>query len=120
MKERLPKDPLERTSALLSRSLPGTRTLMPAQLPAEVTEILMECRNERAVMYAEAEDLSDRYRTLSEEIDERGVVLHVIDEEDESSLVQHLVDVDRSLGDDDNDEDTPTPARGKIPANRSR
>ncbi len=95
--ERLPKDPMERTIALLDRSLPGIRIALPACLPAEAAEYIMQARNERATMYASAEDLRDRYRTLAEDMEETGVVMHLVDVHDEDSLVDHIDDVRRSL-----------------------
>lgn len=96
-KLRLPKDPLERAAALVSSSLPGTRVMLPAFVPPEVSELVLQARNERAEMYSSAEDLGDRYRTLSEEINERGVVLHLVDPEDEDSLVHHMDKIEQSL-----------------------
>lgn len=96
-KLRLPKDPIERAAALVSMSLPGTRTSLPAYVPPEVAEMVLQARNERAEMYSSAEDLGDRYRTLSEEINERGVVLHIVDPDDEDSLVHHMDKIEQSL-----------------------
>ena len=111
-RERLPKDPIERASALLTRSLPGVRTALPSIVPPEVSELILQARNDRAPMYAEAEDLADRYRTLSEEINERGVVLFVIDPDDETSLVHHMDKIEQSLAE--------IPLPEKIPAGGRR
>lgn len=95
--QRLPKDPIDRAAALLARSLPATRETLPASLPPEAAQIIMQARNERAVMYSSMEDLSDRCRILGEEMVESGVVMHLVDDEDADSMVNHIEEAHRSL-----------------------
>lgn len=99
MTQRLPSNPIDRAAALLTNSLPGTRMSLPGALPADAAELVMEARNHRAQMYASMEDLSDRLRQVAEQMDRTGVVLHLVDEEDESSLVEHMEAAARTLAD---------------------
>lgn len=107
MTPRLSKDPLDRANELLTRSLPGIR-LLPATMPPRVAELVLEARIVRAQTYSEMEDYSDRCRSLAEDMERMGVVIHLVDSEDEDSLVTHMERVEETSGIEE------------IPARRSR
>jgi hypothetical protein len=87
---RLPRNAIERTELLVARSQPSPRAPIPTCVTAEASQDIRESRSTRAVMFASMEDHSDRVRALSEEMDAAGVVLDLVDAEDESSLVRHM------------------------------
>lgn len=87
---RLPRDPVDRAATLVSNSLPGARALLPAALPPEAAELILEARKVRAVTYSSMEDLTDRCRRVAEEMDQLGVVMHLVDDADAESLVHHI------------------------------
>lgn len=94
--KKLPKDPGERVEVLMNHSMPGTRAWLPACLPDDAAEAIMAGRAARAVMYATAEDLNDRVRELGDNMRDLGVVMHLVDEEDETSWVKHMTDSERT------------------------
>jgi len=93
---KLPTDPHTRSQELVRRSLPAPDA--PAlDMSPEAASRLRECRNTRALLYASMEDLSDRIGHLAEEVEASGVVVDVINPDDEDSLVTAIDALDESL-----------------------
>lgn len=86
---RLPTDPYERTIALVRMSAPSPDAPLTG-LPSDLDRMVREGDRDRAVLYASMDDISDRCRRLADEIESSGVVVDVIDPDDDCSLVTSL------------------------------
>lgn len=83
---RLPRDPHERAAELVRRAAPDP-SLPHLELPEDVTRMRRESANMRASMYAQLEDSSDDLIRLAEVLDNSGVVIDMMDADDDDSLV---------------------------------
>lgn len=92
---RLPQDS-QRIMALVKRSIPKARR----RLPDEYEEQLRETFAESAACYASMEDLSDRLDGIIEAVNDDGVVLEAMDDDD-NSTVTHISEVKREISDSD-------------------
>lgn len=95
----LPKDPALRAEALVQRSLPDPDQAPPGAVSPAVYRETTTARNLRAATYAGMEDLADQCRQMAEDIDASGIVVDLIDPDDEDSLVRSMVDLEDSLDD---------------------
>lgn len=84
---RLPRQPAARAAELVRRSAPDP-TAPPLELPADCLAMRRESANMRAGLYAAIEDSSDELLSLAEAIDDAGVVVDLVDDND--SLVVAL------------------------------
>lgn len=92
---RLPEEPRARTLELVRRSV-ASSDAPPTGLPPDLDQIVRKGERDRAVTYAAMDDLSDRCEALCEEIESSGVVVDVIDQE-EDSLVESLDNLARGI-----------------------
>lgn len=88
----LPVEPRERTLELVRRS-EASPTAPPTGLPDELDEMVRAGERRRALLYAQFDDACDRCDRLTDIIDNTGIVITVIDPEDEDSLVQSVDDL---------------------------
>lgn len=98
MSQRLPTNPFLRISEAVRRSLPSAR-VAAVDLPVPAIHQVCEARNRRAVMYAEMEDVADRFRRQAEAAEASGIVLDVVGDDDEDSLVTSIDRLEESLED---------------------
>ncbi len=98
----LPRNPYERALELVRRSAPSTTYELASPLvPDDARQELRKAANLRAEQYASMDDLSDECHYLAEEISSSGVVIDVINEEDDNSLVTSIDMAEDSLADDE-------------------
>lgn len=102
MRTRLPSDPHDRLVAAVRRSLPSPDAPDDyADLPDKAVRLRQEARNERAVMYAGMEDLTDRCLATADAIVSSGVVLDIVSSDEDDSLVQSIDQLEETLDDED-------------------
>lgn len=87
---RLPVNPSERAVELVRRSSPSPDTPPLPALPADMVRAISDSERSRAILYAQLDDATDRCYQLAEAIETSGVVIDVIDPDEEDSLVQSL------------------------------
>lgn len=88
MSDRLPADGLARSLELVRRSAPSP-SAPPTNLPPDLDQTVRQRESGRAVLYAQLDDLSDRCDRLAIDIETSGVVLDVM-EDDDDSLVSSI------------------------------
>lgn len=90
---RLPVNPVDRAAALVRRSAPSPDAPALPPLPTDISRAVADSERERAILYAQFDDATDRCYQLADAIESSGVVIDVIDPDDEDSLVTSLDDV---------------------------
>jgi hypothetical protein len=86
MNDRLPDEPRARTLELVRRSA-ASSAAPPTNLPPDLDQMVREAERDRAVTYAAMDDLTDRCQTLAEDISSSGIVVDILDEEDDSLVI---------------------------------
>ncbi len=85
---RLPTDPVPRALALVERSRPSTNR--PRLTDPELEARMAAMEAERAMDYAEREDVIDRLDRVAETIDESADGVVRVELDDDDSVVHHL------------------------------
>jgi hypothetical protein len=86
----LPTAPIARAAELIRRSAPSPDAPSMHKLPPDVARAVADADRERAILYAQFDDASDRCYQLAAAIEASGVVVDVIDPEEDDSLVTSL------------------------------
>lgn len=101
MRDRLPADPHDRLVEAVRRSLPNPTVPDDcADYPEHAARKRAEARNDRALMYASMEDITDRCLQAADNVTSSGVVLDINDPADDDSLVQSIDAIEDTLDDD--------------------
>jgi hypothetical protein len=92
--DRLPTGTRHRAIALVERSLPN-----PALEPTAEKRRRRAQANDRAVLYARQDELSDSLIRIAEKVDELpdGVVVDLVDDEDAQSIRYHVDQLRQTL-----------------------
>lgn len=95
-KRRLPTDPRARSIEMVRRSA-ASPLAPPTGLPPDLDQVVRQCERDRSVIYAQLEDVLDRASRLADDIEQSGIVVDVVDFDDEDSLVQSVDDLQAGI-----------------------